>query len=84
VRRIGVDETSARRGHRYVTNVLDADTSGLLFMVEGRSAEALAAFAKALGEHGGQPSQIQAIAMETGANRRQEWNRYFRPRLPLP
>jgi transposase len=64
VRRIGVDETSARRGHRYVTNVLDADTSGLLFMVEGRSAEALAAFAKALGEHGGQPSQIQAIARD--------------------
>jgi transposase len=41
VRRIAVDETSARRGHRYVTNVLDAENSSLLLMVEGRSAEAL-------------------------------------------
>jgi transposase len=39
VRRIAVDETSARRGHRYVTNVLDAENSSLLLMVEGRSAE---------------------------------------------
>src|SRR5260370_28514846 len=33
-------------------------------MVEGRSAEALGAFAKALCEHGGDPSQIEAIAMD--------------------
>ena len=53
VRRIAVDETSARRGQHYVTNVLDAKNSRLLLMVEGRSSEALAAFAKALVEHGG-------------------------------
>jgi transposase len=52
VRRIAVDETSARRGHRYVTTVLDAENSRLLLMVEGRSAETLGAFAKALREHG--------------------------------
>ena len=64
VRRIAVDETSARRGHRYVTTVLDAENSRLLLMVEGRSAEALGTFADALREHGGDPSQIQAIAMD--------------------
>ena len=64
VRRIAVDETSSRRGQRYVTNVLDAETSRLLLMVEGRSAEALRAFAKALVEHGGDPTQIEAIAMD--------------------
>src|SRR6201987_4206991 len=64
LRRIAVDETSPRRGHRYVTNVLDAESSRLLLMVEGRSAEALGAFAKALREHGGDPSQIEAIAMD--------------------
>jgi transposase len=57
VRRIAVDETSARRG---VTNVLNAENSSLLLMVEGRSAEALGAFAKALRERGGDPSQIEA------------------------
>src|SRR3977135_3650410 len=48
VRQIGggaVGETSARRGHRYVTNVLDCDGAGLLLMVEGRSSEALGSFA---------------------------------------
>ena len=64
VRRIAVDETSARRGHRYVTNVLDCDGRGLLLMVEGRSAQALGSFAQALREHGGDPAQIQAIAMD--------------------
>jgi transposase len=64
VRRIAVDETSARRGHRYVTNVLDCDGAGLLLMVEGRSSEALGCFAQALREHGADPAQIQAIAMD--------------------
>jgi hypothetical protein len=32
VRRIAVDETSVRRGHRYVINVLDCYGAGLLLM----------------------------------------------------
>ena len=35
VRAISVDETSARRGHRCVTTVLDAEAHDLLLMVEG-------------------------------------------------
>jgi transposase len=61
---IAVDETSARRGHRYVTNVLDCDGAGLLLMIEGRSSQALGCFAQALCEHGGNPAQIRAIAMD--------------------
>ncbi len=64
VRAISVDETSARRGHRYVTNVLDAQTHELLLMVEGRSAAALEAFAQALVAHGGRTEQIELISMD--------------------
>src|SRR6202035_3190015 len=64
VRRIAVDETSARRGRHYVTNVLDDENSRLLLMVEGRGVQAMGAFAEALPLHGGQPSQIEAIAMD--------------------
>jgi transposase len=64
VRRIQVDETSARRGHKYVTNVVDADTKELLFMVEGRSGEALEAFAAELIAHGGTAGQIEWISMD--------------------
>lgn len=63
VTRICGDETSSRRGHRYVTNIIDADTHQLLLMVEGRSAQALAAFAKELLAHGGAPEQIRLISM---------------------
>ena len=64
VRRVSVDETSARRAHRYVTNVLDAEAHDLLLMVEGRSAEALEAFAQALVAHGGKAEQIELISMD--------------------
>ncbi|MDQ3622118.1 MAG: ISL3 family transposase [Verrucomicrobiota bacterium] len=64
VRRILIDETSARKGHRYVSNVLEADTRALLLMVEGRESEALAAVAKELIAHGGVPEQIELIGMD--------------------
>lgn len=67
VRRILVDETSARRGHRYVTVVLDADTSELLLMVEGRQAGALAEFAATMPAHGASPDQISEVVMDMSA-----------------
>jgi transposase len=64
VTRLMVDETSARRGHRYVTVVLDADSRDLLWMVEGRSSQALVAFAQAMPGHGGRPEQITHVVMD--------------------
>jgi transposase len=64
VKRILVDETSAKRGHRYVTNFVDAEKRELLFMVEGRKAEVFTAFAEALRAHGGDPERIELIAMD--------------------
>lgn len=45
-----------------MTNFVDAETCELLFMVEGRKAEAFAAFAEALRAHGGDPDRIELIA----------------------
>ena len=64
VTRVLVDETSARRGHRYVTSVVDADTRKLLFMAEGRTADTLGQFVEALGAHGGRPEQIEFVSMD--------------------
>ena len=50
VRRIGIDEISYRRGHKYLTVVLDHDTRRLLWVEPGRDKKALAAFFNALGE----------------------------------
>lgn len=67
VTRIMVDETSARRGHRYVTVVLDADSHELLLMVEGRSGQSLAEFARAMAAHGARPEQITEVVMDMSA-----------------
>jgi transposase len=77
VRRIAVDETSARRGRCYVTNVLDDESSRLLLMVEGRGVQALGAFAEALRLHGGDPSQIEAIAMDMSSSYIKGASQYF-------
>lgn len=50
VRRIGIDETSYRRGHRYLLVVVCHDTGRLLWAAEGRSQATLQGFFDALGE----------------------------------
>jgi transposase len=77
VRRISVDETSARRGHRYVTNVLDARNHQLLLMVEGRSADALEAFATELAARGGSAEQIELISMDMSPAYQSGARRFF-------
>lgn len=64
VSQIMVDETSAKRGHRYVTVIVDAESRDLLFMAEGRGGEALQAFAQEMAAHGGKPEQIKLISMD--------------------
>ena len=64
VRRVMIDETSARRGHRYVTSVVDADTRELLFLTEGREAQSVAAFVDELRVHGGAPEQIELVSID--------------------
>lgn len=64
VRRILVDETSARRGQRYVTNFVDAESGKLLLMVEGRKADTFKDFVEELRAHGGAPSHIAWVGMD--------------------
>ena len=64
VERILIDETSAKRGHRYVTNFVDAQSRELLLMVAGRKAEAVGEFVEALKVHGGDPAQIKWVGLD--------------------
>jgi transposase len=50
LKRIGIDEISYRRGHRYITVVINHDTGELVWAAEGRSRKTLAAFFDMLGE----------------------------------
>ncbi len=49
LRRIGIDEISFRRGHRYLTIVVDHDKRRLVWAAEGRDSATLAGFFAALG-----------------------------------
>jgi transposase len=64
VRRVMIDETSTKKGHHYATNFMDADTRELLFTVEGKDQETLAAFGDEMLRHGAHPSQITALVMD--------------------
>ena len=67
VRHIGIDETSLRKGHEYVTAVHDLQQKRLLFVTEGCDHQTLDAFAKDLAEHGGNAQAISHVSMDMSA-----------------
>lgn len=64
VRRIGVDETSRRKGHTYITQFVDLDTRQTIFVCPGKDAETFKNFCDWLLEHGGSPSMIEVVSMD--------------------
>ncbi len=50
LRRIGIDEISYKKGHRYITIVVDHDTGRLVWAAPGRDRKTLAGFFTALGQ----------------------------------
>jgi len=66
VRRIGIDETSCRRRHNYITIFVDLDTRKVLFATVGRSSETVKEFVKDLIEHGGSPENITDVSCDMG------------------
>lgn len=64
VRRIGVDETSRRKGHSYITQFVNLETRKTIFVCPGKDADTFRQFAEWLTEHGGSPSLIEVVAMD--------------------
>jgi transposase len=61
---IGVDETSIRKGHQYVSIVADLSNARSIFACEGKSATVLESFAKDLEAHGGSPDNIAEVSID--------------------
>lgn len=64
VQTIAIDEKSYRRGHRYVTFVMDLELRRLLFGTVGRDGDTLAAFVEDLKLRGGKAEQIQDVCSD--------------------
>ncbi|MFP5486637.1 MAG: transposase, partial [Gammaproteobacteria bacterium] len=67
VRHIGVDETSVKRGHAYITVVHDLEARRLLFACAGRDHLSLKSFAGDLRAHGGDPGNIEHACIDMSA-----------------
>jgi transposase len=65
LRRIGIDEISYKRGHRYLTVVVDHDSGALVWAAPGRDEATLRRFFDALGvERAGQITHVSADAAD--------------------
>ena len=69
LRRIGVDEISYKRGHKYLTIVCDHDTGSVVWAGEGKTAAALTEFYTALGPR--RCALLKAVSMDLGIAYRQ-------------
>jgi transposase len=61
---VGVDETSARKGHDYISCFFDMVSRRLVFATEGREHEVVAAFARFLGAHNGDSSTVRDVSCD--------------------
>jgi transposase len=64
VERVGIDETSARRGQDYISLFFDLDQRRLLFGTEGKDHETVKAFREDLEVHGGTPENVTAACID--------------------
>jgi len=64
VSRIGVDETSKRKGHDYVSLFVDLDNRRTIFVAEGKGAETVSVFKQDFVEHGGCPDNITDASID--------------------
>jgi transposase len=64
VTRVAFDETSARRGHDYVTLFADLDKRRVLFATDGKDSATVAAFAADLTAHGGDPQAVAEVCID--------------------
>ena len=64
VSRVGVDETSFRRGQDYVTVFADLDASRAVFATPGRDAGTYERFVEDLDAHGGEGGQVKQVCQD--------------------
>ncbi len=64
VTRIWVDETSKKKGHNYISPVVDMDKKDILFIAEGKWADVLLQFAKDLFAHWWDSENITEVSMD--------------------
>jgi transposase len=64
VKNIGIDETSRKKGHNYITTVTDLDTSKVIYVTIGKDATTVTRFKEELEKRGLLTTQVQNICSD--------------------
>lgn len=64
VKAVGLDETSRRRGHDYITLFVDLEARRTLFIAEGKDAATVPSFLLDFAAHGGDAQRIERLSMD--------------------
>jgi len=66
--KVGIDETSSKKGHNYITVFTDMDKGNVVFVTPGKDAETVKRFADELEQHNAKASQINHAAIDMSAS----------------
>lgn len=64
VTQVGVDETSSKRGHNYVSVFVDLETPKVVFATEGKDASTVSRFKEDLVVHGGDATAVEEVCCD--------------------
>jgi transposase len=64
ITRIGVDETSRRKGHKYITVAVDLDTKAAFFVTLGKDASTLKATAEHMEKAGSPAKEVSDVSID--------------------
>ena len=61
---IGIDETSRKKGHNYITLAVDFGDSKVIFACEGKDSSTITSFSEDLQNHYGNPNNIKSVCCD--------------------
>ncbi len=64
ITRLGIDETSSKKGHNYVTLAVDMDTHRVVFATEGKGSETIGEIAQYLEKQGSPRDEINSVCID--------------------
>ena len=64
VKKVGIDETSSKRGHNYITVFVDFDRRRVIFASPGKDSQTVKAFREDLKAHGGKAGNIVELCCD--------------------
>jgi transposase len=64
VSRVGIDETSSKRGHNYISVFVDLDKTRVIYATEGKDSETIDDFIADFKNHNGNPDAIEEVCCD--------------------